>query len=154
MTSPVLLGLLDALNPFRKSSDHTDFECGIAAAMVRHGQATVAPIAARTDKLTVVGHGRVDFRTEDITLEWTTKPRTGVGLTPSLISNAYVKLGGTLSSPRLEVKPLQAAVATGAAVVTLGLTVLAKGLYDRITAEENVCVNELAKAKVAVPKQP
>jgi len=153
MTSGVLLGLLDALNPFRKSSDRTEFECGIAAATVAGGTATVEPIAMRTDTTTVVGHGKVNFAMEAIDLEWTIKPRSGVGISPGSIANPYVKLGGTLSSPRLDVKPLEAVASTGAAVATLGLTVLAKGFHDRITAEKMVCVDALVKTKGAVPEK-
>jgi uncharacterized protein involved in outer membrane biogenesis len=151
VTTGVLPGLLNALNPFRTSSDHTDFECGVALATAEHGKAAVEPIAVRTDKLTVVGHGRVDFHTEDIDLEWTLKPRKGVGISAGSIANPYIKLGGTLSSPKLEVKPLEAVASTGAAVATLGLTVLAKGFYDRITAEKNECASALKKARGAVP---
>jgi uncharacterized protein involved in outer membrane biogenesis len=151
VTSGVLVGLLDALNPFRDSSGHTDFECGVALATVTDGKAAVDPIAARSDKLTVVGRGKVDLDTEHIDLEWTIKPRRGVGISPGSIANPYVKLGGTLSSPQLEMKPLEAVASTGAAVATLGLTVLAKGLYDRITSEKNVCVGALVKARGAVP---
>jgi hypothetical protein len=153
LTSGVARSLLDALNPFRGSSDHTDVECGIASAIVKRGKVSVEPIAVRTDKLTVVGHGRVDLRTEDIQLEWTLKPRTGVGLSPGAIANPYVKLGGTLSSPRLEVKALHAVASTGAAVATMGLTVLAKGFYDRITAEKKVCVDSVVKGSGDVPAE-
>ena len=50
-------------------------------------------------------------------------------------------------------KPLEAVASTGAAVATLGLTVLAKGFYDRITSEKNVCVDALVKAKGAIPRE-
>jgi len=145
MSTGVLTTLLDALNPFRKSSPYTNFECGIALATFERGKASVEPLAARTDKLTVVGKGKVDFNTENINLDWTIKPRTGIGLSAGSVANPYVKLGGTLTSPKIEVKPLDAAVSTGAAVATLGLSILAQGLYDRITAEENVCINALVK---------
>ncbi len=152
-TSGLVPGLLDALNPFRKSSDHTDFECGVAVVVLTGGKAVAEPIAVRTDKLTVVGRGRVDLRTEAIDLVWTLKPRRGIGLSPGAIANPYVKLGGTLSAPALEMKPLEAAASTGAAVATLGLTVLLQGLYDRITAEKNVCADALVKAAGAVPRE-
>ena len=145
MSTGVLTTLLDALNPFRKSSPYTNFECGIALATFERGKASVEPLTARTDKLTVVGNGKVDFNTENIDLDWTIKPRTGIGLSAGSVANPYVKLGGTLTSPKIEVKPLDAAVSTGAAVATLGLSILAQGLYDRITAEENVCINALVK---------
>ena len=100
VSSEVLRGLFVALNPFHKSSDHTNFECGVALATVEHGKAAVEPIAARTDRLTVVGNGTIDFETERIDLHWTLKPRSGVGITPGSITKPYVKLGGTLSSPK------------------------------------------------------
>ena len=153
LTSGVLASLLDALNPFRRSSDHTDFECGVALATVADGKVSLDPVVLRTNRTTVVGHGKVDLGTEAIDLHWTIKPRTGVGLTPSSIANPYVKLGGTLSSPSLDVKPLEAVASTGAAVATVGLTVLAKGLYDRITAEKSVCVDALVKSESVVPGQ-
>jgi hypothetical protein len=78
---------------------------------------------------------------------WTLKPRKGVGISAGSIANPYVKLGGTLSSPALEVKTLKAVTSTGAAVATAGLTVLFRGFYDRITAEKKVCVEALEKAQ-------
>ncbi|HZN53773.1 MAG TPA: AsmA-like C-terminal region-containing protein, partial [Candidatus Polarisedimenticolaceae bacterium] len=146
-TSAPIQGLLDALNPFRKSSPYTDFECGIAAASITAGKAEVEPIAARTDKMTIVGRGKVDLDTEAIDLVWTIKPRRGVGITPGSIANPYIKLGGTLGDPSIEAKPLEAAASTGAAVATGGLTLLFRGIYDRITAERKVCVNALERAR-------
>ena len=146
-TSAPIAGLLDALNPFRKSSPYTPFECGIAAAQIAGGKAAIEPIAARTDKMTILGKGKVDLDTEAIDLVWTIKPRRGVGITPGSITNPYIKLGGTLASPSLEAKPLEAAASTGAAVATGGLTLLFRGLYDRITAERKVCVNALERAR-------
>ncbi len=147
LTSDVVRGLLDALNPFRKSSAYTAFECGVAAVNLENGKATVAPIAIRTDKLTGIGSGKVDLDTERIQLEWTIKPRKGVGLSASSIANPYIRLGGTLAAPSLELKPLDAFVSTGAAVASVGLTVLAKGLYDRITAGQDVCRRALAEVR-------
>ncbi len=152
-SSGLLAGLLDVLNPFRKSSPYTAFECGIAAAELENGKAAVQPIAARTDKMTVLGNGKVDFGTEQIDLSWTIKPRKGVGITPGSIANPYIKLGGTLSAPSIEAKPLEAAASTGAAVATAGLTLLFRGIYDRITAERKVCVHALEKAKKNAAKR-
>jgi uncharacterized protein involved in outer membrane biogenesis len=146
LTSGILRGLLEALNPFRKSSPYTEFECGVAAVSVQDGKMTVAPIAVRTDKLTVTGSGRLDLDTERIALGWTLKPRRGVGISASSIANPYIRLGGTLASPSLELKPLDAVVSTGAAVASFGLSVLARGFYDRITAGQDACAKALRKA--------
>jgi hypothetical protein len=145
MSSGIVKSLLDALNPFRKTSTHTNVECAIGLATLKGGKTVVKPLAGRTDKLTIVGEGKVDFGTENIEMTWAVKPRTGIGISASSVANPYVKLGGTLSSPQIEMKPLEAAASTGAAVATMGLTILLKGFYDRITAEQNVCVNSLMK---------
>ena len=121
-------------------------------ATFERGRASVEPLAGRTDLLTATGKGKVDFGTENIELEWTIKPRTGIGISAGSLANPYVKLGGTLSSPHLEAKPLDAAVSTGAAVATMGLTILAQGLYDRITSEENVCINKLVEGAPTAPE--
>lgn len=147
VTSGVLFSLLDALNPFRRSSPHTDVECAVLATDVVQGQATVEPVAARTDMLTVVGKGKVDLDTEKIDFSWTLKPRRGVGISAASLTNPYIKLGGTLASPSIDAKPLDAAASTGAAVATAGLTLFVRGLYDRLTAEKKVCTRALEEAK-------
>lgn len=146
-SSGFFLSLLDVLNPFRKSSPDTPLECGVAAAAIDGGKMVVDPIATRTDKLTVLGKGKLDFGDEAVDLTWTLKPRRGVGINAGTIVNPFIKVGGTLANPKLETKPLDAAVTTGAAVATAGITVLLKGVYDRITAEKNVCAKALAKAR-------
>jgi hypothetical protein len=147
MSSGLLISLLDALNPFRKSSPYTAVDCGVAAADIEHGKTVVEPIAVRTDKITVLGNGKVDLATEAIDLRWTIKPRSGAGISAGSIANPYIRLGGTLASPRLEVKPLAAAASTGAAVATVGLTILSRGIYNRITAEKKVCVDALVETR-------
>jgi hypothetical protein len=148
-SSGVLTALLDALNPFRKSSSYTEFECGVAAAGIDGGKVVVEPIAFRTDKVTVVGHGKLDLGTEDMDLAWTIKPRRRVGISGASVANPYIRLGGTLASPHLEVKPLTAVASTGAAVATVGMTIVYRGIYNRITAEKKVCVDALAQSRKA-----
>jgi len=153
VTSDVLQNLMDALNPFRKSSSETTFECGVVALTIENGKLVASPIAATTDKIIMLGHGRIDFDTETLDLAWTLKPRTGVGITGSSIANSYVRLGGTLSSPSLETKPLEALASTSAAFLTSGMSLLLRGLYDRITAERKVCVNALKVARDRAEKR-
>src|SRR5262249_28026565 len=147
ISSPVLLSLMDTLNPFRKTSPYTPFECGIADAEIDGGKAIVDPIAWRTDKLTVVGHGKLNFRNEGIGLYWRLKPRRGVGVSTALVTNQFIKLGGTLANPRLGIRPIEAAATIEAGFLTFGWSVLLEWIYDRITAEQNVCDRALAKAR-------
>jgi uncharacterized protein involved in outer membrane biogenesis len=149
LTSGVGRALLEALNPFRKSSPYTTCECGVLAMTLADGKADVDPIVARSDKLTILGHGSVDLHNEAIALEWTLKPREGVGISAGSIANPYVGLGGTLSQPALELKTGQAFASAGAAIATAGGTILLRGIYDRLTAEQQVCVEALERARLA-----
>lgn len=89
----------------------------------------------------------IDFASEAIDLSWTLKPRQGVGISASSITNPYVKLGGSLAAPSLDLKPLSAITSMGAAMRHRRAHRRLLGLYNRITAERKVCVDALADAR-------
>jgi uncharacterized protein involved in outer membrane biogenesis len=138
--------LLDALNPFRKKAPSTDLDCFVLVGRLEDGVATIEPLAVRTDKMSALARGTIEFDSEKLDFNWTSKPRKGVGLTTSAITNPYIKVGGTLSRPSFDIKPLTAATATGAAFLTGGLSLLGKGLWDRVTAGRKVCRKALKRA--------
>jgi uncharacterized protein involved in outer membrane biogenesis len=147
VAADVLTTLLEALNPFSKEKSTTRLECAVVVIEVEDGVAVMEPMAVQTDVMTVLGGGKIDFSTEELDLNWVTKPRKGIGVSASLITNPYIKLGGTLGDPNIEMKPLEAMTSTGIAVATGGLSILGKGLYDRITAEQKVCEQALKKVE-------
>jgi len=135
--------LLSALNPFAKDDAYTKLSCAVLAATFEDGLMTLKPAAIQTDKVTVLGDGTLNFKTEDLRLDWITKPRKGIGISASMFTNPYIRLGGTLSEPAIEMKPAEALATTGVAVVTMGISLVAKGMLDRITAEKKVCEQAL-----------
>jgi uncharacterized protein involved in outer membrane biogenesis len=139
ITADVLFTILETLNPFIMKEPYSLVECGVTHVEFNDGIARVDPLAMRGEKMTIVGSGQINFSNEELDLRWVAKPRKGVGLSASTLTNTYIKQGGTLSNPSLEIKPIEAVVSTGAAVATLGLSILARGLWDRATAELNVC---------------
>jgi hypothetical protein len=145
LTADQLLKILRALNPFYKEEPYTKLECGVLHVEMNDGKAVAEEFALRTDKMTIVGEGKIDFETENLDLRWAAKPREGVGLSASTITNPYIKLGGTLSDPAVEIKALEAVTSTGAAVATFGLSILARGMYDRLSAERQVCTRALKR---------
>ena len=48
-----------------------------------------------------------------------------------------------MSEPAIEMKPAEALATTSVAVVTMGISLVAKGMLDRITAEKKVCKKAL-----------
>jgi uncharacterized protein involved in outer membrane biogenesis len=151
----VMVEVLEILNPFRKTEPFTQLECALIVARFENGRTTIEPLALQTDKMTIVGHGKINLENEKIDLDWAAKPRKGIGVSASAITNPYIKVGGTMGNPALEVKPLQGATAAGAAVATAGLSILARGMWDRITAERKVCKRarkQLEEIKIEIEK--
>jgi len=100
----------------------------------------------QTDKLGIIARGKLDFQTEKIDLDWNTKPREGLGVSTSVVVNPFIKLGGTFARPALQLNPVRAAGTAGAAVATSGLTLWARGFWDRLTGELDLCAIALKKA--------
>jgi uncharacterized protein involved in outer membrane biogenesis len=147
ITADVLFTILETLNPFVRKEPYSLVECGVTHVEFKTGIARVDPLVLRGEKMTIVGSGQVKFSNEELDLRWVAKPRKGIGLSASTLTNTYIKQGGTLSNPSLEIKPIEAVVSTGAAVATLGLSILARGLWDRATAELDVCDSGLKQIR-------
>ena len=142
-TADILVTLLKAFNPFSKEDGETELQCGVALVSFENGLATLEPMALQSDKMTMLGKGKIDLNTEKLDFEWVTKPRKGIGLSATMITNPYIKLGGTLSKPSVQLKGVEAVASTGVAVATLGLSLVARGMLDRVTAEKKVCKQAL-----------
>jgi uncharacterized protein involved in outer membrane biogenesis len=148
ISQDILLTLLTAFNPFAKEQKATELQCAIALMTFKDGLATLDPMVMQSDKMTMLGRGQISFATEKLKFDWVTKPRKGIGLSASMLTNPYIKLGGTLAHPSIELKGAQAVASTGVAVATLGISLVAKGMLDRATAEKKVCkiaLEEIAK---------
>ena len=143
ITADILLTLLTAFNPFAKEDAATELQCAVFLVSLEDGLATLEPMALQSDKMTMLGKGKIDFGTEKLDLDWVTKPRKGIGISASMITNPYIKLGGTLSNPSVQMKGMEAVASTGVAVATMGISLVAKGFLDRITAEKKVCKKAL-----------
>ncbi len=143
ISADILLTLLKAFNPFAKDDAATELECAVMFLTFDQGVANLQPMALQSNKMTMLGDGRIDLQTEKLNLEWITKPRKGIGVSASMITNPYIKLGGTLANPAIELKPMEAVASTGVAVATMGISLVAKGMLDRVTAEKKVCKKAL-----------
>ncbi len=146
LASDLLVQAIRGLNPNTEEKEDTQLECAVLILRVAEGEAIMKPFALQSARMTVVGSGTIDLATEELKVDWITKPRQGIGLSASTLTNRNIRLGGTLSEPSIEVRPIDAAVTTGVAVATLGLSLVARGLYDRITADQDVCAKAMEDA--------
>ena len=141
----VLNELRTRLNPFKAKDPHTNLDCAVARADIVNGGVTVQPVLLQTEKVTVVAHGKVDLHTETLTFDFDTRPREGIGVSPGMFANPFIRLEGTLSQPRLGMGAK--GVRSGAvAAATGGLSVIAGGVVDRFKGETDMCAKALQEA--------
>lgn len=68
-----------------------------------------------------------------------TKTREGLGVSLGGVAHSFLKVGGTLSDASMGLDAAGSVTTTGTAVATGGLSVLANGLWDRVSAEADIC---------------
>ena len=140
----VVRQLADKLNPFAKDDPHIKLDCTIARADIVNGQVTVQPVLFQTEKVTVTAHGSVDLHTEKLLLDFNTRPRKGIGVSPGMFTNSLLRLEGTLMSPKIGVGA-KGMASGAAAAATGGITVVASGFFDRMKGEKDLCGKTLAE---------
>jgi uncharacterized protein involved in outer membrane biogenesis len=156
----IFLSILDALNPFRKKETMTDLDCAVIAGTIDDGKVTLDPVGLKTTKVTTVAHGTVDLGTEKLSLDFASKGRRGLGISASTLTNEAIKIGGTLANPSVQLKPISAAAKTGLAVVTAGISLLAEGLWNRISSETDLCtamndeIHQMWTARATAERKP
>jgi hypothetical protein len=118
-------------------------ECAILDFTIDAGTArTDRGIAVRTGRMTVIGSGTVDLRSESIDLALEAQSRDGgSGLSlPGFAGTA--KIGGTLLEPEYRINPLaplSSGIAAGTAAATGGLGSIARKLLDPGAADVDPC---------------
>jgi hypothetical protein len=155
----LILKTFGSLNPLAKSEPYSTLECGVVNFSIKNGIATTDKgIAVQTDKMTMVGSGAVNLKTEQLDLGFRPYAREGIGINIGTIAGAG-RVGGTLAEPKLVIdaaNALKAGATAGAAVMTFGLSTLAQGMFDKQTADPAPCDTALGKAppKSAARQQP
>jgi len=105
----------------------------------------VNPVLLQTLKVTLVAQGKVDLHTEKFNFDFDTRPRKGIGVSPGMFANPFIKVEGTLMSPRLAVGA-KGVTSAGVAAATGGLSVIWGGIVDRVKGEADMCKKALESA--------
>ena len=127
-TGDLVITVLNAVNPMRKSTDQTTLECAVAYLPVSNGLLTMNnSIGMVTDRLDIVLSGTVNLSNEALNV--LINPTEKSGLTTGIDLAGLVKLGGTLMNPQAGVNKagvVNSAVSIGLGILTGGATILAE----------------------------
>ncbi len=139
------LEIVRTLNPLATTQEHATLDCAIYDIEIKDGIATIEKFALQTDKMAVVIRGNVNLGSEQMNLSLQATPREGLGISIGSVANSFLKLGGTLRSPKLQIDKTGSITTTGAAIATGGLSLVAKGMWDRVKASADICEEILSQ---------
>jgi uncharacterized protein involved in outer membrane biogenesis len=151
-----LTEVFTTLNPFAKKDPSQTLECNALLFEVTDGLVQTAPaILLRTDKLNMAAVGGVNLANEKIDFGIEATPRSGIGLSAGDLVNPFVKITGTLAKPGLGIDPQGTLIEGGAAVATMGLTIVAKSMYKRWLSPKQTCQTLTEEArKIRLARDP
>ena len=145
-----------SLNPLAEKDDYTHLTCAVVRMAIRNGVATADKgIAVETTKMNVVGSGTVNLKTEKLDLAVRPRPKEGLGISLGGLAG-LVRIKGTLGDPRVgidEMGVVKTGAAVGAALATGGLSLVAQGLFDKVTEGAPPCQVALGKVSPATASE-
>ena len=107
---------------------------------------TTPAIAFTTGRITVITKGTLDLKTEKMNLSFNATPNNALQISAGELINPYILISGTLSDPVVGLDPAMVLLHGGAAVGTAGISILAKGLFDRMSNTIPLCEEMLKQA--------
>jgi hypothetical protein len=132
----IVAQVLNAVNPTRRTEQYSQIECAVINVPVAKGVVTVdRTVAIETDNVGIAMAGTINLGSETIDLSIRPQAKKGIGI--GGLAN-LVKVQGTLADPSVGVDIAGAAgtaAQIGIGVMTGGLSLLAKGLFDSATME-------------------
>jgi uncharacterized protein involved in outer membrane biogenesis len=142
--------------PKDAEDDTTQLNCGVVRFTVVDGDAIAdQTIVLETDKVLVKGGGLVDLKTEELDLGAKLAARQGIRIGAGTLSS-LAKLQGTLGEPQLGTDltgVVKAGAKVGIAFVTVGLSLVAEGVYGHLSEDEHPCQTALARQMKITPKE-
>jgi uncharacterized protein involved in outer membrane biogenesis len=136
----VLDEIFSLILPKSDKEDDLDLTCAAAIFKITDGLVETDPaLAFTTSRITLVSKGTLDLKTEEMRFNFNATPNNALKLSASELFNPYILVGGTLSKPAVGLDPAKVILHGGAAIGTAGLSILAKGLLDRISTAMPIC---------------
>jgi len=147
----ILDEIFSLILPKSDAEDDLNLTCAATILNITDGLVSTDPaIAFTTGKITLVAKGRINLKTEEMKINFNATPNNALKLSASELFNPYILVGGTLSKPAVGLDPTKVILHGGAAIGTAGISILAKGLLDRVGTAVPVCEDML---KVVQAKQ-
>jgi hypothetical protein len=134
--------------PKAQPSTGLHLNCAAAALSITDGLVKTDPaVAYTTDNISLVSQGTLDLKTEKLDFNLNATPNRPLEISAQELFNPYIRVTGTLANPSVGVDPSKALLHGGAAVGTGGVSILFKGLMDRVDKKSRVCQQMLEQVR-------
>jgi uncharacterized protein involved in outer membrane biogenesis len=144
----MLTDVISAINPLSKVDEDFHLVCLALSLEAKKGLLNTTPaITLKTNHITTWATGTLDLSNETLNINFQTVPSKAINVSASELINQFVVLTGTLAKPQISIDPTRAAISGTAAVVTGGLSLLAKAAMDRMKNTQDLCELVIAAAK-------
>jgi len=129
----ILDEIFSLIMPKSSQSSDTELTCVATILNIEDGVVKTDPgLAFTTDQVAIISKGTLDLKTEKMKFNFNATPTNALKISAGELFNPYILVGGTLSKPDVGIDPGKAILHGGAAVGTAGISILAKGLLDRV----------------------
>ena len=134
--------------PKSTKDDLLEVNCYASAFTIADGLVKTDPaIAYSTNKLILIAKGTLDLKTEKLNFHFNATPTKALKISAGELFNPFIRIGGTLADPKVGLDPSKALLHGGAAVGTAGISILAKGLLDRMSTATPLCEEMLEQVR-------
>ncbi|MBI5521400.1 MAG: AsmA family protein [Desulfarculus sp.] len=155
-------GLLNALGDLASGDEGSLLHCLVLGLVAKNGQASTTALALDSQRLVLLGRGRLNLKTEEMELAARPLPKEGLaapgGLGVGLGNLARpFKLSGPLAQPRLTLDEREVLVTLGKALgglAALGPLGLAAALTSSGPSDSQLCQEAWAAASQGMPYEP
>jgi hypothetical protein len=136
----ILEEIFSLIMPKADKKDDLELSCVATILKITDGLVETDPaLAFTTSKITLISKGTVDLKTEKMHLNFNAIPNNALKISASELFNPYILVGGTLSKPDVGLDPAKVLLHGSVAIGTAGISILAKGLLDRVGNTVPLC---------------
>ena len=144
----ILEEIFSLIMPKTDSNDDLELTCAAAVLEITNGLVKTAPaVAFTTSRIAIISKGTLDLKTEKMKLNFNAIPNKALNISASEIFNPYILVGGTLSKPEVGLDPAKVLLHGSVAVGTAGISILAKGVFDRLSNTAPLCEEMLKQVQ-------
>jgi uncharacterized protein involved in outer membrane biogenesis len=144
----MLLKAITVINPQASDESTTHLICGAVKGTITNGILTVdRGLAFETDRMTLVGSGVIRLHDQNVDISIRPRVREGLGLGAAGLAK-MLRIQGTIKNPTFGVDAAGVAttgVQAGAAIATVGLSLLAEKLFKDLSDDPHPCFTLLGK---------